>query len=64
MFNNDRASGISDDLEGSGSGFDGTYSSSPYHLDERGRLEQKIEKIREKITQNSIAHERRIFKLY
>jgi len=55
MAFNDNVSGTSDEL--SGSGFDGTFSSSQYPLDERSRLEQKVEKIREKITQNSIAHE-------
>uniref|UniRef100_A0A914D1K9 Uncharacterized protein n=1 Tax=Acrobeloides nanus TaxID=290746 RepID=A0A914D1K9_9BILA len=58
MAFNDNISGTSDDLDGSGSGFDGTFSSSQYPLDDRARLEQKIEKIREKMTHNSIAHER------
>lgn len=30
---------------------------SPIHLDDRARLERKIEKIREKITRYSITHE-------
>lgn len=60
MAFNEQASGTSDDLDSrSGSELDGTFSSSQYPLDERARLEQKIEKIREKMTQNSIAHERK-----